>query len=234
MVALFDAKKALIVYAGILTGVVAWVLLTGAAPLARQGTFDVIDVGRINIREPDGTLRMTLASSAQAPGLFVRGKEHPRPDRRIAGLLFFNDEGTENGGLIFAGNGQNGKPSSGGSLTFDRYQSDQIVQLLGSENGPDVRAGLIVNDQPEGTTDYDAYDRINALPQDQRWAARRAAHLPIQQERLFIGRAPDKSSQLALRDASGHPRLVLKVTDDGRASIDFLDTAGKVVRTVTP
>jgi hypothetical protein len=55
-------------------------------------------------------------------------------------MLFFNDEGTENGGLIFSGpKNKDGKViDSGGSLTFDQYEQDQIVQIEGSydSNGP--------------------------------------------------------------------------------------------------
>ncbi len=38
-----------------------------------------------------------------ALAVIVRGKENAKVDRPQAGLLFFNDEGTENGGLIFGG-----------------------------------------------------------------------------------------------------------------------------------
>ena len=52
--------------------------------------------------EPDGTLRMVISDHAKLPGIVVRGKEQPfvRPQ---AGLLFYNDEGSENGGLVFGG-----------------------------------------------------------------------------------------------------------------------------------
>ena len=56
---------------------------------------------RINIVEPDGTTRMILSNKADAPGLIIRRKEYPHPDRKSAGVIFFDDEGTENGGLIF-------------------------------------------------------------------------------------------------------------------------------------
>src|ERR1700729_3358606 len=65
--------------------------------------FAEIDVQRINIREPDGTLRMTISNAATAPGLIFKGTEHPFPNRQAAGILFFNDEGSENGGLLFWG-----------------------------------------------------------------------------------------------------------------------------------
>jgi hypothetical protein len=50
---------------------------------------------------------------------------------------------------------------------------------------------------------------------------------------LFVGKA-EESAVMALRDAKGRKRLVLKVTPAGEASIQFLDETGKVVRTVSP
>lgn len=86
----FNAQRALVTYAGVLTAVVAWLGLTAAKPVKTPARFDTIDVGRINIREPDGTLRMTIANAAQAPGFITSNKEYPRPDRRMAGMLFFS------------------------------------------------------------------------------------------------------------------------------------------------
>jgi hypothetical protein len=37
-----------------------------------------------------------------------------------------------------------------------------------------------------------------------------------------------------LQDASGKPRLMLKVAPDGGAAIDFLSEKGKVVKTIGP
>ncbi len=60
-----------------------------------NATFTSIDVERINLREPDGTLRMVLSNRAAFPGLIHKGKERPHPGRtHAAGLLFFNDQGT--------------------------------------------------------------------------------------------------------------------------------------------
>ena len=66
-----------------------------------------IAVKRINIIEPDGTLRMVQSNKAQFPGVIVKAEEH-KQDRPFAGMLFFNDEGTENGGLIFNGSKDGG------------------------------------------------------------------------------------------------------------------------------
>src|SRR5580700_65453 len=86
------------------------IIASGQAAIERQVTsIKELDVQRINVREPDGTLRMTISNSATAPGLIFKGKEHAFPNRQAAGILFFDDEGTENGGLLFGGakKGQN-------------------------------------------------------------------------------------------------------------------------------
>lgn len=107
----------------------AIVTLTGAKAPARHETFDEITVRRINMVEPDDTKRIVLSNKAQFPGGFLQGKEVARPDRRsFAAMLFIDDEGTENGGLIQKGSmGADGKISSGLSLTFDRFRQDQAL-----------------------------------------------------------------------------------------------------------
>jgi hypothetical protein len=229
----FTAQRALILYSGVLTAAAAIFLLSAATVPARQ-KIAVLDVERINIREPDGTLRMTISDAARSPGMIVKGHEYPHPDRRSAGMIFFNDEGTENGGLIFSGREVNGRRSSVGSLTFDRYEQDQVVQMMGSQEGPDKSAGLLVNDQPDTLMDFPALVRTRNMPADQRRAELIKAHFGGTRNRLFAGRAEDGAAQVALKDAAGHERLILAVAPDGTASIRFLDENGKVVRIVQP
>jgi hypothetical protein len=113
-------QGALLVYAGMLTIVLSVVLLT-ASSQPKRTSFDEIDVKRINLIEPDGTLRLVMADRARFPGLIVKGKEYPH-DRQTAGMLFFDDEGTENGGLVFGGmKDKGGKIQSWGHLSFDQY-----------------------------------------------------------------------------------------------------------------
>jgi hypothetical protein len=78
---------------------------------------------------------------------FVRGKEQSF-SRPQAGMIFYNDEGSENGGLIFSGhrNEKGDVVDSGGSLSFDKYADNQIVQLAGVDDKEDKFAGLIVSD----------------------------------------------------------------------------------------
>lgn len=159
-------------------GIIAAVtLLTGAkAPPAK---FEEIDVGRINVREPDGTLRMVISNRAQFPGEPWRGGETPRPTRTAyAGMLFVNDEGTENGGLIQKGLiGPDGKADAGLSLTFDRFRQDQVIQVVHAEKNGYTWSSFIVNDVADGTQlDIQAraqkLKEIEALPSEEAKAAR--------------------------------------------------------------
>ncbi len=205
-------------------------LLTGAARAPSLPS--VIDVQRINVREPDGTLRMVLSSAAREPGIIVDGHEQPHPSRQSAGILFYNDEGTENGGLIFDGKrAGDGTPHSSGSFTFDRYKQDQVVQLLADEDGKDRHAGLIVNDHPDAAMDFAAIDRARTLPQSEQASAFKAANAATTR-RVFVGRTSEGASELQLRDASGASRLLLKVDAAGNATITFLDADGHAVRTI--
>ena len=227
----FDLSRAVGTYAAILTlGFGAFVMLGSRSPHSEH--LQQLDVERINVREPDGTLRMAISSHARMPGLIWGKDEYARPDRTQAGMLFYNDEGGENGGLIFSGKMVDGQPTSGGSLTFDRYHQDQVVQLLGVQEGQQRFAGIFVNDQPEQAQDFAAIGHIAAMPDGPaKDAAYRNANVG-QIPRAFLGRDRDKSAKLVLRDGQGRQRLVLKVAESGNPTIEFLDSAGKVVRTV--
>jgi hypothetical protein len=53
-------------------------------------------------------------------------------------------------------------------------------------------------------------------------------------KRLFVGKTVDRSSVVVLSDADERPRLRLEVRPDGQTSIQFLDGAGAVTRTIGP
>ncbi|HEY8225783.1 MAG TPA: hypothetical protein VIG25_10925 [Pyrinomonadaceae bacterium] len=140
-------QRFLAIYSGALTLTFAVTVLCGFSSWNKSETFDQISVHRINVIEPDGTLRMVISNHDKLPGLIVHGKEQSfaRPQ---AGMLFYNDEGSENGGLIFSGhrNEKGEIVDSGGSLTFDKYGENQIVQLAGVDDKEDKFAGLVVSD----------------------------------------------------------------------------------------
>lgn len=225
-----DPSRAIGAYAAVATLAVAWLALGGAVPDA--ATFRTIDVERINIREPDGTLRMTIASHARMPGAIVAGVEYPHPNRPEAGMIFFNNEGTENGGLVFDGGLKGGRPTNGGSLTFDRWRQDQTIQMTSNEDGAQRSAALIVNDRPDGPLDMAAAGRLRGMPDGPaRDAAIKRGNFGVAR-RAYLGRTQQGVSQLMLADAAGRSRLRISVDPNGAGKIAFLDETGAVTRTV--
>ena len=200
--------KILVVYSTVLTTLVAAFTLIGSGAATVQ-RFDEIDVHRINVREPEGTLRMVISNHARLPGVMARGKESPPIDRPYAGMLFYNDEATENGGLVFGGHrNANGEVVDAGvALSFDRYgASSQFVQLAGVQDSKNHIVGLTLSDT-EATGN---------------------------RRRVFIGHDKEGVASLSLMDRNGRKRILLQVTPDGTASISFLDADGNVVHQLGP
>src|SRR5258705_8761638 len=190
---MLNGNRWLLIYSGVLTAVFAATILSGFAAGGKKVKFDEIEVQRINLVEPDGTLRMVVSNKARLPGVVVRGKEEHQEDRPYAGIVFYNNEGSENGGLVFGGhkNAKGEIVDSGGSLSFDKYgQGSQIVQLAGVDDKDNQFAGLAVNDE---------------------------------KHRIWVGRKGDGAAVVSLTDAKGRKRIVMQVTADGTSSLDFLD-----------
>jgi hypothetical protein len=232
-----SASTALVAYSVALSTVLAGVAVTRASSGPTTVSMDTIDVHRINLREKDGTLRMVIANSDEMPGLYLKGKEYPHPARRGAGILFFNDEGTENGGFGFGGaRGADGKVDSGGQIAFDQYEQDQVIDIFQSEHAGHRAAGLQVNDRPSESMDIPLLTRIEGMPdgpEKQAEIKRLMAAGVGGHNRLFAGKA-EGDSIVALKDGQGHARLTMKVGADGTATIQFLDETGKVTRSIAP
>jgi hypothetical protein len=217
-------------YAAVLTLGVAGAAITGAAVPGAK----VLDVERINIREPDGTLRLAISDHARIPGIVVDGREYPHPNRPEAGMIFYNNEGTENGGLVFDGGLKAGRPTNGGSLTFDRWHQDQTLQLVSTEDGADRQAAVEINDRPDRPLDVAHATRIAAMPDGPAKTAAAVAAGYAGHQRAYLGRQPSGDAALVLRDGAGRPRLRLAVSAAGDATVSFLDASGRVVKTIAP
>jgi len=231
-------NRLLVVYSAILTMALALTLLTGAAK-TRNASFDTIDVRRINVVEPDGTVRLVLSNKASFPGLIYKKKEYPHPNRSTAGILFFNDEGTENGGLTFGGErDKDGKASAYGHMSFDQYDQDQVITFGASEDGGARRARLTVWDRP----DYSIMELLDLLArtkdmteQEQRDETTKFfAERGRAQPRLFLGKSDNGSVSLRLNDKQGKERLILEVTPEGEAVVRFLDEKGQETGRLPP
>jgi hypothetical protein len=230
-----SSQRFLAVYSGVLTIVFCATVLCGFRSVPAKRSFDEIDVHRINVREPDGTLRMVISNMESFPGAIVKGKEYPHEDRRTAGMLFYDNEGTEDGGLIFGvTKDAQGKLSEANvHLSFDQYMQDQVLTLDGGQENGEKYSTIAMNDQPDYpiTETIEAMNRIDKLPKEgqaEAWKKFFAVHGSAHQ-RVKLGRMEDKSAGLVLKDVNGKDRIVMKVAADGKPSLEFLDADGHVM-----
>jgi len=236
MIRFLSGRRFLAAYSGLLTLLFLVAMLTGFARVPAAQSFDEITVHRINVVEPDGTIRLVLTNTASSPGIYIKNKEYPHPNgRKGAGLLFFDEEGTEDGGLAYGiEKDKTGHVvGSEGHLSFDQYQQDQIFTIDAGRDGDKKFSLLRMDDRGDYpiTEALDAVSRIRKLPADQQPAELKKffdAH-PGDHPRVILGRARDGSSVLQLKDPEGHDRLVLRVAADGSPHLQFLDAAGKVL-----
>jgi len=197
-----SSPRFLAIYSGILTLVFAATILCGFARLetvSQNSNFDIISARRINIVEPDGTVRLTISNRADFPGGWIHKKETPRPDRQdAAGMLFMSEEGTEQGGLIWgASQLSDGTIENHGHLSFDQYEENQIFAMDAGQEGKDKFSQITISDQGDYPVDEkrQAHDRIERLPankQDEAWKGFFATH-KHDVKRLILGRSPDGS-----------------------------------------
>ena len=217
------------IYAGVMT-ILCGVFLLSAFAVSKNAKFDEIDVKRINVKDDDGKLRMVIANKdRQHPGM-VDGKLLDRK-RNSAGMIFFDEQGTEIGGLIFETlkTGENYK-----SFTFDRTRGDQTIALQHLENKDGYWAGLVFGDDNIDVTTKNAkIEEIKKLPDVD---ARKAAYQEMRDKgeltvvpRLALGKGRDKSALFTMSDAKGKPRINMSVAADGNPKLEFLDEMGKVI-----
>jgi hypothetical protein len=205
----------------------------------RQSTrkrFDEIDVERINLIEKSGRVRLVISNKERAPDIYLNGKTYHRSGGNGAGLIFYNDEGTENGGLSFGGETRNGRFQAEGELLFDQYNQDQTVGIVYSDDNGRRSAGLHVWDRPNAPLSElaDLVEGIKRLPDGPEKEAKMAAAREDARRRglagahrVMVGKLEDRSAAVVLSDPQGRPRLRLAVDSLGAARIEVLDAEGK-------
>ena len=236
-------KRYAIVTTTLMIAVSAMAFMRPALHEARE-KFTEIDVERINIVEPDGKYRLVISNRPRSIGPIYKGKPFGYAGGGRPGLIFFNDEGTENGGLTFTGQrGPDGRYRASTHMSFDQFDQDQVLNLDYSDNNGRRVTGFSIADR----ADIDIYEWVTQsdslkkkFPNDtagfnaamNTWLSARAKGVPLSAQRMFVGRDPSKSAVLNLSDPNGKPRLRLVVDSLGAARIEFLDPSGKVTNTI--
>lgn len=234
--------RVLEIYSGLLTLLVVGLIVSGFAFQGKQ-KFKEIDVGRVNIVEPDGKLRLAISNDELAPDIIYKGKTYPsmRSGGNSAGMIFFNNEGTECGGLGFDGSEKDGKYSAGSQIAFDQYDQDQAVALTYHDENGRRSAGLRVWDRPALSL-LDEMGQIDSVRKMKDGPEKTAAMGALRERmnkgefgasRIFVGKEdPTHTAKVVLSDPQSRPRLTLSVDGSGNPKIEFLDADGKVYFTL--
>ncbi len=228
----------------LVSAVGALLLLTVACAAAQAGTdgglasaatvpTPVLDVQRINVREPDGTIRLVLSNDALAPGPIVdaeSGKESDRKGGNSAGLVFYNSEGAENGALYI--------DDDSVGLSLDRWQQDQTVVLGYGEEENGYFSGLLLYERPDHPH-KDTLDRVEALrgkPQDEANAKMREMQAAGEfgTYRAMVAKDESGAAVVELADRNQKPRIRLVVDAAGEPSMTFHDEDGGITYALPP
>jgi hypothetical protein len=201
----------------------------------------VLDAREIHIRERDGTLKAVLSNSEG----FSKIGESRRAGVAFSGLMFYNQEGDEEGGLIYSGKSIPGGQDADVTLTFDQYRQDQNIYLHHEEHkdakGRSIDDGLTINSRPDQSQikeEYSLYGAMDKLSGD----ARNALKLKSLQEgristrRLFVGDRRGVRDNVAYDDAGifiknrwGRDAIKLYVDYDNKPHLEVYDPLGKSV-----
>lgn len=170
---------------------------------AKNASFDTITVKRINVVENDGTRRMVISGATNPAPLIINGKLGKRAIKP-AGITFYNRDGNERGGIGLARH-HGGEQRA---LIFDNRRAEAIA-FVSAQNKHHTYSGLVVMDPPAPGADFgDGKPRVKVL-------------------------AKDGIAKILLKDANGRTRLRLTVSKRGKPAIEFLNSKGKVTRTIS-
>ena len=204
--------------------------------------FKEINAERINIKNADGKTVIAIANKRRIAAPRIEGKEYPvelaTGRQYMAGMIFFNEDGDEMGGLVFNSFCQkNGKIAGIGHLSFDRFRDNQVISLEHNENRRGVKTGLTFYDRPgngvfkksfdlleEARSKSTTHERLNEIKKTfGEWSRTKA----LGKERVFIG-SKNEIPQLLLKDTLGKTKFKIYVDKENNAKLQFFDDSGNV------
>lgn len=225
--------KRSLLFAGLAAGAL---LLSATKTNLPTAQFSEITVERINVVTPEGKPEIVIANRYRLPDLASNGKTIKSDRGEKPGMIFYNAMGDENGGFIFDGKlDEKGKPLAGMHFSMDRFGGDQQLALGHYESGGSMTSGLSVFDRGllsdyEGL--YEAYEKLPAGDEKQKAYQKWLDAGGKQVTRMFVGKTRGKSSALILADANGKARIMMMVTPEGKASLNFYDDKGQLVQSL--
>lgn len=206
----------------------------------QNNKFKNIDVERLNIVEKDGTIKMSLFNSNNMPSLIFEGEDilpgHRKEDNN-SGIMFYNGDGMECGGLIFGSKKkENGEYESGLSLTFDQYNQDQVVQISVIDYNGEQNYGLTVFDRPKENI-KETIDKVKKIEVMEDGAERQELIKELSKDnhkRMFMGKTSNGEVSVRMNDSEGKERIRMLIDKNDNPKLEFLNNKGEVIYSLPP
>ena len=223
-------------YAIITTLFMAFFALSSFNSKDKVEKFDELTVKKLTVIGENNLPRMVLSNETRQNSGRMNGKEWDKRERP-SGIIFFNNDGDECGGLVYQTKEKEGKIISGMSFTMDNYKDDQVIQILNDEYYADgksyIERGISINQYPDGTNIDTRNAKIKELEKisDEKERKMKIREL-IKKEgsvnRLFMGRTKGNGSGLFLSGPDGKPKMMIYVDDKGNPKIQTISETGEM------
>lgn len=200
-----------------------------------------LNVQKLNIIDKSGKIKMTLFNQENIPPLILDGKDilpGHRQNDPISGIMFYNGEGEECGGLLY-GSKEDSKDNyyAGGSLTFDQYKTDQVVQIHYEEEDGQKLYGFSVFDRPD-TPMSEVLEKRQAIWNSELTDKEKNKELEKLFEgnshRAFMGKDSNGEMTIKLMDTKGNPRIRMAIDMNDIPRMEFLNDKGEVIYKLPP
>ncbi|RDI39929.1 hypothetical protein [Falsibacillus pallidus] len=200
-----------------------------------------LELEKLNIVDKQGTVRMTLFNQDHIPPALMDGEDilpGHRDDNPFAGIMFFNNEGDECGGMIFGNErDEEGNYRASASMTFDQYKQDQVVQMMYIDDNGERHYGFNIFDRPDVSLkqqldetkeieESHLDDEAKAEAIDQVWKG--------STQRAFMGKNKKGEVSVKLMDSKGKDRIRMVVDENDIPRMEFLDGEGNVLYKLPP
>jgi len=224
-----------------LLAVTAALVVNAFYPLLPTQNFKIINAERLNIREPDGTLKLILSNANRFKG------RNGLKTITFAGLIFLNQEGEECGGLTYDGTKTPDGQRAEADLTLDQFHQDQNVVFehheLKDSQTTRMIDGVAINARPDWTRIkeefkiYDELDKLKGSEREKSFARLKYAQQgKVMTRRLFLGvrRGSDAKESyddtgIFIRNTWGHEAIRLYVDKDNKPHLQFFDPLGEKI-----
>ena len=222
---------------------ILFILSNGFRTGSKHEQFTEIDAERINIIGDNGRPVLVISNKKRIPGPSMNGKSYS-PEvidgrKYFAGMLFFNEQGDEVGGLIYAGLKKDSTSYSQViHLSFDQWKQNQVVGLDYNDNSKSRYAGLRVWDRPVNIPMSKQLDLLEAMVANKNnehkidslrkllYDAQNRGENGV--ERMFVG-SKDQVAQIQMKDKNGLVKARLYIDNNtNQAKLEFYNEKGEV------